>query len=94
MTRYQSIQFSPDGKDYILDYNEATKEKVWHRVNDQGSKWFFYPLPFLITAGNTGIERKRIIEAPDAFQHLEGMSVAAAARAIADDRDYVQMILS
>lgn len=93
MAGYQSLQVSPDGEDYITDYQEPTVDAVWDRIADQGSRWYFYPLPFVITAGGSGIPRKRIIAAPDGFEHLRGLTVRTAMRAIAEDTDYVGAML-
>jgi len=90
MTAYQSIQFADDG-DYITDYNEPTAEDVWERVNDQGSRWYFYPYPFVITAktgsdfprSHGSIERKRIVSACDGFDWAVGLTVASVAREFA-----------
>jgi len=59
MTAYQSVQVSPDGQDYITDHRAATVSDVWEAVNDQGSRWYFYPIPFVITATGGPIMRKR-----------------------------------
>lgn len=92
--RYQSLQVSPDGLGMVTDYCEDSIEDVWDRVNDQGSRWFFYPLPFVITAGGGDLWRKRIVSACEPFAHLEGRTVATAVVAIAQDPDYVAAVLS
>jgi hypothetical protein len=94
MTGYQSVQVSPDGEDYITDYERPTVDDVWAAVNDQGSRWFFYPIVFVVTAGGSGIERKRIVSAPEAFDYLEGCTVRTAMREIAHDPDYIRAVLS
>lgn len=91
---YQSLQISPDGLDMVTDYCEASVEAVWHRVEDQGSRWFFYPLPFVVTACAGDLWRKRIVSACEPFAHLEGRTVATAVVAIAQDPDYVAAVLS
>jgi hypothetical protein len=94
MAGYQSLQVSPDGKDYITDHARPTVADVWDAVSDQGSRWYFYPIPFVVTAGNAGIYRKRIIGAPDGFRHLEGMTVHKAMCEIENDSEYVSAILA
>lgn len=100
---YQSLQISPDGQDFITDYERPTVAEVWELVNDQGSRWFFYPIPFVITAGKIAgsrdtraarIGRKRIVSACDGFEHLEGLTVASAMREIADNPEEVAFVLS
>ena len=93
MTAYQSVQISPDGLDYITDYRAGSVEEIWDLVNDQGSRWFFYPLPFVITATAGQIERKRIVSACDGFHHLEGMTVSGAMREIASDPVLVEAFI-
>jgi hypothetical protein len=83
--QYQSVQISPDGADYITDYSAATVAEVWDLVNDQGSRWYFYPLPFVVTATPGRIERKRIVSACDGFEWLQGCTVHTAMREIAAD---------
>ena len=64
---YQAILFSPDG-DFVTDaHNTESIEKVWERVNDWGSRWFFYPFVF-VTTENKG----RIVDCPD-FPYLNQM---------------------
>jgi len=91
---YQSVQISPDGEDYITDHKHNTVVEVWDAVNDQGSKWFFYPLPFVVTATGGPILRKRIVSTCDGFEHLKGCTVRTAMQEIAHDHEYVAAILS
>jgi hypothetical protein len=39
---YKAILFSPGG-DWVTDCSGQTKEEVWDRVADLGSRWIFYP---------------------------------------------------
>lgn len=91
---YQSVQISPDGGDFVTDYCEATVDGVWGRVEDQGSRWYFYPLVFVVTASAGRVERKRIVDAPEPFEYLKGCTVRTAMREIAADPEYVGMVLS
>lgn len=93
MTAYQAVLISPDGDDYVTDHRAATVAEVWELVANQGSRWYFYPIPFVVTAGGTGIERKRIVAAPDGFEHLRGVTVRTAMREIANDPEYVEAML-
>ena len=72
--KYQSIQFAPDG-DYVTDYQSDSVAGIWDIVNDQGSRWYFYPIPFVITNGGN-VKRKRILSCPDGFGHFHGRTVA------------------
>ena len=89
MRKYQSIQFAPDG-DFITDYHADSVAEVWDIVNDQGSRWYFYPLPFVITAGQIAGSRqkrhgsqKRIVSCPDGFEKYKGCTVAKVASDLA-----------
>ncbi len=94
MSGYQAILFAPDG-DYVTDHRRDTIAEVWDAVNDQGSRWFFYPIPAVITDGSDGIRRKRIIETARPFEDLAGRTVATFAAAIADtSADALAEILS
>lgn len=44
---YKAILFSPDG-DFVTDCEAETVEKVWEKVNELGSKWYFYPIPAVV----------------------------------------------
>lgn len=94
MRGYQSLQVSPDGEDFITDYRCATIAEVWDLVNDQGSRWFFYPIPFVVTDGGSGILRKRIVAAPDGFEYLNGCTVKTAMQEIARNPEYVTAMMS
>ena len=80
---YMSVQMSPDGEDYVTDYCEDSVSGVWSAVGDQGSRWYFYPLPFVVTAAPGDVSRKRIVSACEGFEYLEGLTVKTAMREIA-----------
>jgi hypothetical protein len=81
---YKAILFAPDG-DWVTDYAGCkTIDEVWDRVDNQGSKWFFYPFYFVITdeRGYT-LSTQRIVAAPDNLEHLVGKSIKRVSREIA-----------
>ena len=45
---YQAILFHPEG-DYVTDFKKDTKQEVWESIADMGSRWIFYPIPFVAT---------------------------------------------
>jgi len=94
MNTYKSIQFALDG-DYITDYECNTVQKTWDKVDDQGSKWFFYPLPFVVRAGGGDMSRKRV-HAPDfpLLRDLEGASVKTVQRFIRENSETLADILN
>jgi hypothetical protein len=43
-----AILMAPDG-DWVSDYYGcSTKDEVWNKLDDQGSRWFFYPFHFIV----------------------------------------------
>lgn len=81
--KYRSLQFSIDGQAWIFDHEGDTPEEVWKAVNDQGSKWIFYPLPFVVT-NNPGQDFKhsKIIEACENLDFLNGKTINTARKYI------------
>ena len=59
---YKAILFSPDG-DWVTDCKGLTKEEVWDKVANLGSRWFFYPIPAIIRDyGGCTLSSQRICE--------------------------------
>ena len=101
MKNYQALLISTDGKDYVLDFhNQNTVNDVWDKIADMGSKWFFYPLCFVITDDNTAIRskvdilRKRIIDTPEHFEEYKNVTVKTAMTMLQNDQEFIQAILS
>ena len=46
--KYKAVLFHPDGE-YVTDFRCDTKDEVWCKINDMGSKWIFYPITFVVT---------------------------------------------
>lgn len=65
---YKAILFHPEG-DFVTDFqNNKTKQEVWDKVNNMGSRWIFYPLPFVATD-------KTIVETPEGLEFLKGKRI-------------------
>lgn len=65
---YQAILFHPEG-DYVTDFRESeTKQDVWDRVADMGSRWIFYPIIFVATD-------KTVVDTPEGLEHLKGKRI-------------------
>ena len=105
MKKYQAILISPDGIDYVTDFrNSESIQVVWDAIANMGSKWFFYPLPFVIKDNSVNyklsLEKQRIIDFPDCFtkdmldNELRGKSVKSVMQWIKDNQPYINMILS
>lgn len=64
---YKATLFHPDG-DSVTDFNRKTKAEVWESVADMGSRWFFYPIPFVTTD-------KTIVDTPEGLEFLKGKRI-------------------
>ena len=72
---YKAILFSPDG-DWVTDCQGLTKEEVWDKVADLGSRWFFYPISAIIKDyGGCTLSSQRICEGYDLTEWMKGKSI-------------------
>jgi hypothetical protein len=66
--KYNVIFMANDGE-YVIDSTHSSEEECTEIINNIGSKWFFYPIPFII-------EENKIIwapeELPEDFHLLDG----------------------
>ena len=75
MKKYKLICMSFDG-DYQTERPEfETIEQAWDYSNDLGSKWYFYPFHFVVTASV-----KTIKDAPYPLDYLIGSRVSRVSR--------------
>ena len=65
---YQAKLFSFDGESVTDFRDKKTKQEVWNRINDMGSRWIFYPLCFVATD-------KTIVDTPDGLEFLRGKRI-------------------
>ena len=74
---YKAILFHPEG-DSVSDFNNTeTKLEVWEKVADMGSRWIFYPIPFVATD-------KTIVDAPQGLEFLKGKRIKTVAKFFAE----------
>jgi hypothetical protein len=71
MKSYQLILFSFDGDAVTEKPTFDTIGEAWEYYCELGSKWYFYPFPFITTA--TGLT---IVSTPEGMEKLEGMRVS------------------
>lgn len=77
--KYRSVQFTANGYAWIFDHEANTVQEVWDRVNDQGSKWIFYPIPFVVVnKWGQNFKYSKIVDAPFGFEFLKGKTVNTA----------------
>ncbi len=94
---YQVLLVSTDGEGYQLDCKQSkTVKRAWERCDDLGSKWYFCPICFVVKDHycSNSIMRQRIIDAPDAFDHLKNRTVSTAMDFIKDNPDFIKAVLS
>lgn len=98
MKQYKAVLISPDGQDKVTDFYKSNSiQEVWNKVNDMGSRWFFYPIIFVIPDNNTKVLNNRIASAPDTYPEiaeLQGKSVKTAMNWITNNQDLINIILS
>lgn len=68
MKNYKALLFSPDG-DFVTDFRDRSEiQDVWEEVSEMGSRWIFYPLPFVATD-------KTVVDAPEGLEFLKGKRI-------------------
>jgi hypothetical protein len=68
---YQATLFHPEG-DFVTDFREReNKSDVWDEINDMGSRWIFYPIPFVTT-------HITIVDTPEGLEFLKGKRIKTA----------------
>ncbi len=68
MKNYQAVLFHPEG-DFVTDFRGSkTIPETWDGINNMGSRWIFYPLPFVGTD-------KTIVDTPEGMEFLKGKRI-------------------
>lgn len=68
MKNYKAILFHPEG-DYVTDFQNRNEiQDVWEEINEMGSRWIFYPIPFVATD-------KTIVDAPEGIEWMKGKRI-------------------
>jgi hypothetical protein len=70
MKKYKLLVMSFDGDSKVEKSEFETVEEVWGYSNDLGSKWFFYPFHFVISASG-----KTIIDSVPPLDRFNGLRV-------------------
>jgi len=71
MKNYKAILFHPEG-DFVTDFTQRQNvSDVWNEINEMGSRWIFYPIPFVTTD-------KTIIDTPEGMEFLKGKRITTA----------------
>ncbi len=67
-TEYRALLFHPEG-DYVQDFHRTEKDEVWQAIEHMGSRWIFYPLPFVATD-------KTIVDVPKGMERFKGKRIS------------------
>ena len=86
--RYKAVLFSLYG-DWVTDYESDTKEEVIDKIENAGSRWFFFPIAMIILArGKYGYttNTQRVIGIWDEswLKWMEGKSIKTIAKYISN----------
>jgi hypothetical protein len=77
MKNYKAVLFAPDGE-YVTDFSGRKNiEDVWSMVADMGSRWIFYPIPFVTTD-------KTIVGTIEGLEHLKGKRIETVKKILAN----------
>ena len=92
--KYGAILFATDGS-WVIDHQYCgSVGEVWEKLENQGSRWFFYPLHAVITTNRSYVTtRQRIVDACDALSHCRGGSIRYTRFWIAQHPDLVAAML-
>ena len=85
-TIYSAICFAPDGE-HVRDFYSDSKEYISEKIENMGSRWYFYPFVFIAT-------EKTIVEAPECLEFLNGKRVKTVERFFKENEDLVIKLLS
>jgi hypothetical protein len=92
---YKAVLFAPNG-DWVTDWRESNSiQEVWESLEDMGSKWFFYPIRFVIRDnGRLTTRKQRVVDEPELFTFLHHRSIGTVSKFIADNPDEIIAILT
>ncbi len=85
---YEAVLISADGEEYVTDYKSSTKEEVIEQLENQGSRWIFYPYSFVVEVDpSKPVKEWKIKDAPDPFGKLKNKKVKDAMHFIEKYKD-------
>lgn len=93
---YRAVLISPDGEDWVSDHGDSHSiNEVWEKVSEQGSRWIFYPIVFVIHEPEKCFgSLRRIVDTPEGMEHLIGKSIRTTMRWIKDNPEFIQALFS
>ena len=84
--KYKAILFHPAG-DYVTDFPANTKEEVWDMVSNSGSRWIFYPIPFVISNSDTRYDDAIIVSCPEGMEYMKRKKVKTLVKVLQKEWD-------
>lgn len=92
--KYKAVLFALDG-DWVTDYRDCNSiEEVEEMLANQGSRWFFYPIPFVILdRGSLTTSHQRVISAPEGLEGCKGKTIGAISKVFKEDVENWQTAL-
>jgi hypothetical protein len=85
MTEYKAVLIAPDG-DWVTDFRECESiDEVYDRLNDMGSRWFFYPFHgVIIDHGGLTTSRQRLVSVAPPLEEFKGKTVKTLSKYLKD----------
>lgn len=82
---YKAVLFAPDGE-WVTDYFSPTKDDVWEKVANMGSRWIFYPIVALAKGHERyTLHSDRIVEPPTGFGFGRNWTIAHMAKVLQEN---------
>lgn len=75
--KYQAVLFSVDGG-FVTDFQSPSKQQVWDKISNMGSRWIFYPFCFVSTD-------KTIVDTPEGLEWLKGKRIETVKQYFVDE---------
>jgi hypothetical protein len=83
MPKYKAVLFAADGR-WVTDFRDSSSiSEVQDRLNDMGSRWFFFPFHAVIRDHIVTRPTNRIVDAAWPFEHMKGRRISTFSNMIA-----------
>ena len=101
--KYKVLLISSDGESYVMDFHGSySVSEAWKKDLNSGSRWFLYPLHFVIvdktntiTCRNT-LLRQRVIGVPyfyGMFDGLKNKTIATLLQFIQENKSEIEQLI-
>jgi hypothetical protein len=100
---YKILLVTTDGKSFVTDFHKSKSvSEAWKSDLNSGSRWFFYPLHFvivdkanIISCKNT-LLRQRVIDVPyfySMFEEFKGSTIASLLQFIKENKAEIERLI-